>query len=102
MYSKVFAEAKQDLDWLMKGADPTLPLLEEIVDSMGCRDPEYSFLGSHNAGMQSLRTRVLTRLATEAGYVIGIREEGLEWNTLKMNSYMKRAQELNRKLMFLM
>ena len=98
MYSKVFAEAKEDLDWLMKGADPALPPLEDIVDSMGCRDPEYGFLGSHNADMQSLRTRVLTHLATEAGYVIGIRE-GLEWN---MNSYMKRAQDLNRKLMFLM
>lgn len=102
MYSKVFSEAKDDLDWLMKGADPTLPPLEDIVDSMGCQDPEYSFLGGHNADMQSLRTRVLTQLTTEGGYVIGIREEGLEWNILKMNMYMKRAQELNKKLMFLM
>jgi hypothetical protein len=102
MYDKLLGSAKDLFNTLTAGISTRLPPLADIVDTMTCRDPEYSFLANHNGQMLSLRSRLLTWKAQQGGYVIGIRDGTLEWNNLKMLGFMNKAQRLNEMLMVLM
>lgn len=102
-YSAVLKDAQRLFQEVTRGISTRVDgSLKRIVDSVVTRDPEYSFLGNQNASMMSMRSRLLTYLATHTNYVIGTRNGGIQWNHLELIKFMNKCHSLNEKLMFLM
>jgi len=103
MYRAVLKDAQEIFEELTAGISTKVDgSLKGIVDSVVTRDPEYSFLGNQNASMMSMRSRLLTHLATQTNYVIGTRDGKIQWNHLELTKFMSKCHSLNEKLMFLM
>ena len=103
MYHAVLEDAQRLFQDVTKGISTKVDgSLKSIVDSVVTRDPEYSFLGNQNASMMSMRSRLLTYLATHTNYVIGTQNGRIQWNYLELTKFMNKSHSLNEKLMFLM
>lgn len=92
MYHAVLEDAQRLFQDVTKGISTKVDgSLKSIVDSVVTRDPEYSFLGNQNASMMSMRSRLLTYLATHTNYVIGTQNGRIQWNYLELTKFMNKS-----------
>ncbi len=99
-YNEVMDQAQSLFQWLTQGIETALTFpYSNIVDDLNDSTPGHSFLKTQF--LEQYRFRSITNLLQNPNYVLGVAEGNVEWNRVTTGEWMKKAQELNACLLFL-
>ena len=99
-YSKVLDQAKSLFKWLTEGIETALTFpYSDIVDDLNNSTPNYSFL--QTPLLKEYRFRLISHLVQSPRFVLRVVDGDIEWNKVAAREWMRKAQELNGCLLFL-
>ena len=99
-YDAVMEQAKSLLQWLTQGIETALTFpYSNLVDDLNDTTPGYSFLKT--PFLEEYRFRLISHLVQNPKYVLRVADGNVEWNRVTAGEWMKKAQELNACLLFL-
>jgi len=100
LYSKVLDEAKSLFKWLTEGIETALTFpYSNIVDDLNDGTPDYSFLKT--PFLEPYCFRLISHLIQSPRFVLRVVDGKVEWNKVAAREWMRKAQELNGCLLFL-
>lgn len=99
-YNSVLNQAKSLFKWLTEGIETALTFpYSNIVDNLNEAAPGYSFLKT--PFLEEYRFRLITYLVQNPKFVVRVVDGKVEWNKVAVREWMRKAQELNACLLFL-
>jgi hypothetical protein len=99
-YSAVMERAKSLFEWLTSGINTGLDFpYKSIGDDLENKAPSYSFLSTPI--LEQSRFLSITHLLQNPKYVVSVEGREVEWSKVAVGQWMKKAEELNHCLLFL-
>ncbi len=102
LYSKVLDQAKSLFKWLTEGIETALTFpYSNIVDDLNDATPDYSFLKIPFLFLEPYCFTLISYLIQSPRSVLRIADGDAEWNKVIAREWIRKAQELNGCLLFL-
>ena len=100
VYSAVMDRAKSLFEQMTQGIDTSLTFpYSSLVDDLNDSTPGYSFLKTPI--LEQYRFKLISHLVQDPKYVLRMVDGNIVWNKVSTGDWMRKAQELNACLLFL-